>query len=389
VTDAPAKVRLHAVGDVGIVGRVARELADRPPPHPFQGIMPALAAADIVFGNLEIPFSGGARIASHESAELETPEAAVDRLSAAGFHVLSIANNHVMDFGATGLSRTREILEARGIACVGAGADLAEARRPVLLERKGLRVGFLAYSTPYAGSARPDRPGAAPLELDLVREDLARLRRAADRVVVSVHFGMMYLEHPTPDDMVIARAIREAGADVVVGHHPHVLQGIEASAQGIIAYSLGELVFDPRAGNYYARVARDTRRRSLILRADLGRDTTELVTPLPTSSGDDHCPRLVEGADAEAALEKLDRLSAALHDPDFRRCFWEYAGQQLMAYEASGLWDEIRRGELRHFVSRLPRLRPRHLKLVLGFLRSSMARIRTGNASPAESRGKP
>lgn len=367
----PARsIRLHAVGDIGIVGRLSVGLAERPPLFPFQAVAERLAEADVVFGNFEIPFSGGAQIVSYESPKLETPEAAAPRLAAAGFHVLSLANNHVMDFGPSGLERTRALLAARGIQCVGAGRNLAEARRPVIVERQGLRVGFLAYSIPFSGSARADRPGAAPLELELVKEDVVRLRPQVDFVVVSLHFGMMYLEHPTPEDFDLAHAIVEAGADVILGHHPHVLQGIERSGRSLIAFSLGEFLFDPQAGNIYARVARETRRRSLIFRADLGPEGAVLLPPLPTQADDDLCPRLLEGEEAARALAALEELSASLRDPSVRRRFWSYAGGQLLAYEISGLWSEIRRGEIGHFLARLPRLRPRHLKLVLGYLKS-------------------
>lgn len=366
-------VLLHAVGDVGIVGRLADGLAAQPSPWPFHAVADRLAAADVVFGNFEIPFSGGAKIVSHESPRLETPEAAAPRIAAAGFHVLSLANNHVMDFGATGLERTRRLLAEHGIATVGAGANVVEARRPVVLERRGTRVGFLAYSIPFAGSATAERPGAAPLELPLVVEDVAALRPRVDALVVSLHFGMMYLEHPTPDDMATARAIVAAGANLVLGHHPHVVQGIETAAHGAVAYSLGEFVFDPQAGNYYARVARETRRRSLVFRAEVGREGAALLPPLAVHAGDDLCPRLLEGDEANRALAELERLSASLADPAVRRDFWRYAGRQLLAYEISGLWDELRRGEIAHFVARLPRLRPRHLRLLLGYLRSALA----------------
>ncbi len=375
-------VLLHAVGDIGIVGRLADGLSGRPPLFPFHGVAERLAAADILFGNLEIPFSGGARIASHESPKLETPETAAPRIAAAGFHVLSLANNHMMDFGSTGLERTRRLLADHGIQTVGAGSDLADARRPVVIERKGLRVGFLAYSIPFAGSAAPDRPGAAPLQLDLVRQDLANLRPRVDAVVVSAHFGMMYLEHPTPDDMDLARAILRAGADLVVGHHPHVLQGIEETPDGTIAYSLGEFVFDPQAGNIYARVARETRRRSMIFRAELEAGRAAKLPPLPTYASEDLCPILLEGEAASQALAAIEALSRSLSDPAARRAFWDYAGRELLAYEVTGLWSEIRRGELGHFLARLPKIRPRHLKLILGYARSALGKNRRANRSP-------
>ncbi|MGH7898458.1 MAG: CapA family protein [Candidatus Binatia bacterium] len=364
---------LHAVGDIGIVGRIADDLPHRASPFPFQDVASSLSAADFVFGNLEMPFSGGATIAAHESARLETPEAAAERLAAAGYTVLSLANNHVMDFGPSGLAATRRLLAEHGIESVGAGANLAEARRPVVAERRGVRAGFLAYCVPCRASAARDRPGAAPLDLDLVREDLAEIRPRVDCAIVSLHFGMMYLAQPTPADMAAARDVLAAGADLVIGHHPHVLQGIEETPRGTIAYSLGEFVFDPEAGNYYARVARQTRRRSLILRAEIGGRPPRLLPALPTLASEDLSPRILEGAAAEEARASLAELSRTLDDPVERARFWDYAGERLLAYQLSGLWFEIRRGHFRHLLERVPRIRPRHLRLVLGYLRSALS----------------
>jgi poly-gamma-glutamate synthesis protein (capsule biosynthesis protein) len=243
----------------------------------------------------------------------------------------------------------------------------------VIVERRGTRIGFLAYCVPCHATATEERAGAAPLEIGVVREDLATLRPRVDCAIVSLHFGMMYLEYPTPEDMKLARSVVAAGADVVLGHHPHVLQGIEQTPQGLIAYSLGEFVFDPQAGNYYARVARDTRRRSMIFRAAIQGRTISLLEPIPTLAGDDLAPRVLQGAAATGALDSMKALSAALEDAAVRNRFWDYAGKEIFEYEVSGVWFDVRRGNVLRLLSRIPRIRLRHLKLALGYLRSRLA----------------
>ena len=136
----------------------------------------------------------------------------------------------------------------------GWGENIFEARRPRILEIKGVKVAFLAYTevgegftytrVPHQWAATPELPGAAPVRADFLRQDVKTARGEADLVIVSMHWGKEYDHRPTDFQKALGRIAMDAGADLVIGHHPHVIQGIEFRGRGVIAYSLGNFVFD-------------------------------------------------------------------------------------------------------------------------------------------------
>jgi poly-gamma-glutamate synthesis protein (capsule biosynthesis protein) len=121
---------------------------------------------------------------------------------------------------------------------------------PARLVRNGVRILVLAYGSSRDHWAEKDRPGIAPLELDLVRADLERWRSEADVLVVSAHWGSMYVDYPPPRVLELGRALAQIGCDLVLGHHPHVLQGFHTYGRTLVLHSLGDACFDSRAGDF-------------------------------------------------------------------------------------------------------------------------------------------
>lgn len=164
-------------------------------------------------------------------------------LKEGGVTLVNCANNHVFDYGLQGIEETMRNLDSAGITRVGIGKTLREARTPVIRELKGRRIGFLAYygSGEYAATAV--RPGFAPRITRYILDDVRNLKKRVDYVVVNFHWGTE--RAPEPDDWQVRLAHRviDAGADLIVGHHPHVLQGVEHYKGKFIAYSLGNFVF--------------------------------------------------------------------------------------------------------------------------------------------------
>jgi poly-gamma-glutamate synthesis protein (capsule biosynthesis protein) len=169
----------------------------------------------------------------------------VEVLPQAGIDLVNLANNHIYDYGEEGLFDTISYLDSIGVLHVGAGRDQAEARKPVVLHLKGRSVGFLGY---YGGGEAPaaqgTKPGVAPRNTDVIAADIRALRRdSVDYVVVTLHWGTEKAEYPDAAQQAFAHGVIDAGADAVIGHHPHVLQGIERYKKGVIVYSLGNFVF--------------------------------------------------------------------------------------------------------------------------------------------------
>jgi len=273
--------------------------------YPFHNIAPVLREADITFANLETPLSDDAR----HSGAFRTPMAFADGLRWAGIDVVSTANNHALDAEGEGLLDTREALWKAGVAAVGSGRDLEDARRPFIIERDGMKIGFLGYAQfANAGTsafAQDDRPGVVPLDPFIIEEDIHRLRDQVDYVVVSFHWAIENSQDTHPDARAFAHRIIDAGADVILGHHPHVPRGVEVYKGKVIFYSLGNFIFghnhDYWMNNYLARL-------------HLTREGVGEVEILPISGrGNDLSqPFLLEGEDAAALLQDVQARTRAL-----------------------------------------------------------------------------
>lgn len=275
---APREVSFSAVGDILLARGVARVMEEKGVDYPLGGVAGALRA-DLVFANLEGPLSGRGFPAPKHYTFRAAPRA-VDALRAGGVNVVSLANNHALDYGREALLDTVDRLRQAGIPAVGAGRNAAEAARPVFVERRGVRVAFLAFTTlpPEGMVYDPARP-----EVALARSPetvAAAVRAAAGQahvVIVSFHWGEEFARQPTALQRSLAHAAVDAGASLVLGHHPHVLQPVEEYRGATIAYSLGNFVFDQH---------RPDTLPSAILRARLTRRGVREVTFLPARSGE-------------------------------------------------------------------------------------------------------
>jgi len=239
------RTRIVFGGDVMLsryVGRLAR--AQHDPSSPLRDLAAFLAAADIAFVNLESPFSDRGAVVDRGMRFKAEPEM-IAALERAGIDVVSTANNHARDCSGHGVEFTLDWLERHGIAAAGTGRSAEAAHRGAVLTRNGMRFGFLAYTFDQSNGNHPDVDArVALLHAVTMRRDVADLRRRADVVVVSMHAGVEYAPQPNRRQIDFARAAIDAGARVVAGSHPHVVQPSERCNDGVIFYSLGNLVFD-------------------------------------------------------------------------------------------------------------------------------------------------
>ena len=318
-----AEIRLDAVGDIMLGRGVGRAIAARSVRYPFEAVQPLLAGADLRIGNLELPLTERGRPAAKDYV-FRAPPSVVEGLAYAGFNVLTLANNHILDYGVEGLLDTLNALDRAGIAYTGAGRTADEAHAPAIISVGGLRVAILSYAnTPNDGRsgwvaestrAGEGTPGVAWGTPDVIRRDVTAARARADVVVVALHAGGEYLAMPNPVQRELAYAAADAGAALVLGAHPHVLQGIELYNRTPIVYSLGNFVFD---------LDEDDRRQpglptllSAILRVRLGRDGVRALEVQPVIIDQrDGRPLPVAGAAARPVLERIYSLTDALAAP--------------------------------------------------------------------------
>ncbi len=204
-----------------------------------------LRKSDITFGNLEGPVSDKGKDLGNLYSFRMNPRVILS-LKAIGFDVLSVANNHVADWGKDAFLDTLRRLKLSGIISVGGGVSEDDARSIKIIEKDGVKVGFIAFSDvgPKWFEARVDKSGILLAEINILKELVVAGKDKTDYLVVSFHFGNEYELSPSQRQEELAKAAIDAGADIVVGHHPHVVQKIELYHGGLIAYSLGNFIFD-------------------------------------------------------------------------------------------------------------------------------------------------
>lgn len=233
-------------GDVMLDRGVARIL-DKKNLYLFSDIEPLLKNPTISFINLETSVSLYGKKFAKPYCFKSHPKR-LFHLTNAGIDVVSSANNHSMDTLTIGIINTLSNLKNYGILATGAGTNLAHATKPVIFETNGVRIGILAFGdiAPIRFYASKNRAGVAGLFSELIVAEIKKLRKRVDFVVVSVHWGIEYKDFITKNQRDLAHLIIDTGADLIVGHHPHVLQGIEQYKTGMIFYSLGNFIFDQK-----------------------------------------------------------------------------------------------------------------------------------------------
>jgi len=242
---AHADVRMLFGGDIMLsryVGRLARQKQD--PAWPLHEVANLFGSADIAFANLESPFSDRGRRFDKGMVFRAEPEM-IAALESAGIDVVSTANNHVRDCGSYGIEFTLDLLAKHGILAAGTAATAQLAHQGVILARKRVGFGFLGYTFDQSNGNHMDvDERVAMMDIDQIRLDVSSLLERTDAVIVSMHAGNEYQAKPNALQQRFARAAIDAGASIVAGHHPHVVQPVEQYRNGLIFYSLGNLVFD-------------------------------------------------------------------------------------------------------------------------------------------------
>ncbi len=301
----PEVTTLAVVGDVMLARRVGRAIADDPV-APFRPLAARLARAEVTVGNLESSLSTAGAPTQGADSFGASPRV-LRGLKAAGFDLVSLANNHLGDYGNRAMDETFDRLRGADLAYVGAGHNLVEARRPVLITRKGIRIGFLATDsigeTPAATNRGPGTnrlnmpPRTGPLDwkaLHLISADIRRLKTTVDVVVIISHWGTQYTHRPEPSQRTAARAFAKAGADLVIGGHPHWVQGWERIGSTTVVHSLGNFIFDM---DFSTKT-----REGVFVEVVLWGGHVMAVEPVPYAIDGAFAPRLAHGKRAAVIL---------------------------------------------------------------------------------------
>ncbi|MGE5417711.1 MAG: CapA family protein [Acidobacteriota bacterium] len=304
------ELNLTAVGDVMLARHVGYLIKQYGVDYPFQQIGGLLQKSDITFGNLESPLSDRGQAMPGKGICFRAQPQMANVLANYGFNIMSVANNHALDYDAPAFLDTIKLLNAQNVSTVGGGNNIMEARKPVIIEKNNLKVGFLAY-TVFADTVfsykyrRPFRAtetesGVAPLIREAILEDVYSLDPTVDVTVVSLHWGVEYSKVPEESQQQLARELIDNGADLIIGHHPHIIQGFERYKKGLIVYSLGNFIFDQNIYKYT--------QQGLMLDATLKPHEVQniKITPVYIKLSQ---PVVMQGQEAEVLLKDVSRLT--------------------------------------------------------------------------------
>ena len=304
------KIVLSATGDIMLGRRVGRLLDDNGWESAYRGFASVFSRSDVLFGNLECSLSERGQKLLGKGIWLRASPDKAELLKEAGFSVLSLANNHILDYGNEALFDTIAFLEDECIGHVGAGKDIEAARKPEIFKKGDTSIGFLAYNefSYYFWSyqekrkfvAEEDLPGTAPMDLAPIIDDVKELKSRVDLVAVSLHWGIEESNMETDEQRRIAHALIDAGADIIIGHHPHVLQGIEIYRDRPIFYSLGNYIFDQNDEN---------NKQGMVAEIEIVQGNMTSLSLHPLYVKDKREPIVPEGEKLREIMNKISLLS--------------------------------------------------------------------------------
>ena len=303
-------VHLAAVGDVMLDRALGEAIRAGDLTYPFAEIADLLIPADVTIGNLESAIGDQGAPVNKGYTFLAPPEAA-QTLSMAGFDLLSLANNHALDYGPQALQQGMDLLHQQDIATVGAGPDQASAHQPHIRQVNGLTLAFLAYVhvpvevrgfDTQTWTATANHPGLAWADPAQIQADVSDACQQADVAIVLLHSGYESVPEPSPPQIAAAHAAIDAGASLVIGHHAHVLQGIEFYRDGVIAYGLGNFAFEDAGPP-----------ESAILNVWLDSDGVRQLEFMPVILEPDGHPRPATEVEATGILQWIYNLTTVIN----------------------------------------------------------------------------
>ncbi len=296
-------INLRAVGDISLQTQGSID--------PFEYVNSLFYGKDILFGNLETVISNKGHFTKKAVPISSEPESC-KWLQNSGFDIVNLANNHITDRGEIGLLETIKIIESVGIQYIG--VQISGNNKPYsIIKKNGIKIGFLGYST--GRFPNPKKGKIHRVLISSIIKDIVSLRKQSDIIIISLHWGIENVNYPSPNQIELAHELIDAGANIVIGHHPHVLQGIEEYNGGLIAYSLGNFQFNPQLSQTQSR-------DSIILSIDIDSDKIHQFTIIPVIINDQYQPEIPSEVERERIISFVQYISNPIKTNKINKTWW-------------------------------------------------------------------
>lgn len=327
-----SKAKLLAVGDISL-----RTKSDS---HPFEKVKKVFKDKNILFGNLETVLSNRGKVAEKAVVLFTSPDKVV-RLKDAGFDILNIANNHIMDLGVEGVNETLDVLNQNNLRFIGC-SNRKFNQSGAVIKVNNIKLGFLAYYGGGFNNPQNDIRINGIDEENIIKE-IRSLKPECDAIILSLHWGTENIFYPSPKQIALAHKLIDSGATIILGHHPHVIQGIERYKNGLIAYSLGNFQFNHS-------ISYSPNNQSFIFTIELTKDGLEAYDVIPVKIDDDFVPYVPTEEEQEEIRRFITEISQHIINGTITWGWWfeQIAGEYLS-------------GNMKSFVIRIKKYGVKHL----------------------------
>jgi len=316
------KLTILAVGDIYFTADSERIIAEKGRNFIFGPTQQIFQSADVIIGNLETPLSNRGRRIIKCGPNLRASPSLAKVLADVGFMVLGVANNHIRDYGDIAVLDTLHYLRSQGIFAVGSGVDEVSSRKPVVLEVHDRLVGIFAFTYHQESVANKNRGGAADLEDPKCFDVVRSYSDQVDTLIVFLHMGFEFSNYPAPPYIELARRFIDVGADCVVGHHPHVPQGLEIYKGKLIAYSLGNFIAPWKKMRARALANSPYTNLGYILKLVLYENGIAMAEIIPYKISCFYQSVPLTGGERAEAMKHLERISRELQDYNLLQLEW-------------------------------------------------------------------
>ena len=369
-TEGPT-VDLCAVGDIGLSGRVGVTLKHSGQSRKLLAeVAPLLQKSDISFGNLESPLTGEISRGQLFSA----PATGAAMLMKSGFNLIHLANNHVYDYGQAGLIATLDAVRKAGLIPLGAGDDSSAAQQLVRTDMNGLRIGWIGCGRTLVSQSKSG-PGYWEFDEQELLRGVERNRADIDLLIVSIHIGLMHMDYPRPEHKAIAEKLLDAGANLILMHHAHVLQGVQVtSKRSVCCYNLGNFVFDWEEGNVKIPMMVREQNEGAIFHFVLDRNGVARASALPIWMDDTCTVHWASGTRGMEILKRLVRISKDL-EGDLDSVFKRQRAERNTAGIFRVIWFHVRRGNWSYVLESIKKTRWEHVGMTMRWLLGALKHL--------------